>query len=327
MLQFLDPTWQTFPPKYPIKNGEPQGLLIGDDLVIFGGFTNSFTIATNRTYARDLTGAISSEWRRMDDMPLVLGITHAATVAVGQKVYFCGGYQGPHPGPHVPYCFIYDHSKLPGTGQWSDFPFLPNGGTAGAGMIYDSVRNMLFYSGGGQRVIPNSVHPIDMSDTWKISLNDPSSGWVASAPIPYQANHLSYVTHRDETGTERHFFLAGQKQEYEANGNLVDNYEFVAASETWIRRADIPFSRGHAAASTRAVGCGFIIGGGSTNSNSTARKRIADISYYDIPSDTWTAGIGMLPHEGATPVVVIHPNGYMHFVNAAPSSNRRRIAA
>jgi hypothetical protein len=301
--------------------------LVGDDLVIFGGFTNSFTIATNRTYARDLTGAISSDWRRMDDMPLVLGITHAATVAVGQKVYFCGGYQGPHPGQHVPYCFIYDHSKAPGSGQWSNFTFLPNGGTAGAGMIYDSVRNMLFYSGGGQRVIPNSVHPIDVSDTWKISLTDPSSGWMPSTPIPYQANHLSYVTHQDEKGTERHFFLAGQKQEYESSGNLAENYEFVAGGETWIRRADMPFPRGHAAASTRAVGCGFIIAGGSANSNSTRKNRIADISYYDILSDAWTAGIGMLPYEGATPIVVIHPNGYMHFVNASPSSNRRRIAA
>jgi N-acetylneuraminic acid mutarotase len=301
--------------------------LVGDDLVIFGGFTNSYTIATNRTYAQDLSGAISSEWRRMDDMPLVSGITHAATVAVGQKVYFCGGYQGPHPGPHVPYCFVYDHSKPPGTGQWSNFTFLPNGGTAGAGMIYDSVRNMLFYSGGGQRLIPNSVHPIDVNDTWKISLSDPSSGWVASTPIPYSANHLSYVTHIDAIGNERHFFLGGQQQEDESNGNLAENYEFVAASETWIRRADLPFPRGHTAASTRAIGCGFIIGGGSANSNSTSKYRIADVSYYDIPSDTWTAGIGTLPQEGATPIVVIHPKGYMHFVNAAPSSFRRRISA
>jgi Kelch motif len=325
-VKFIDTTWQNFNPTYPIKTGEPHGLLVGNDLIIFGGFTNAFTIATNRTYARDVTNE-NSTWRRMDDMPLASGVTHAATVSIGTMVYICGGYYGPHPGPHIPYCFVYDHSKAPGNGQWSNFTNLPNGGTAGAGMIYDSLRNTLYYTGGGQRLTPGSVNPIDVNNTWKFSLNDPASGWLASTPIPYSANHLSYVTNVNAMGQERHFVLAGQHAENECCGNLADHFEFLAANETWIRRASMPFPRGHAAASTRAIGNGFIIAGGSANSNSTKKNRTDDVSYYDIPTDTWTASIGVLPTPGATPIVVVHSNGYMYFVNAAPTSSRRRISA
>jgi hypothetical protein len=267
----------------------------------------------------------------MDDMPLPMGITHMATVGVnGTLVYLCGGYYGSHPGPHTPICFLYNHSILPGMGkQWSYLPSLPNNGSAGGGMIYNTKLNTLFYAGGGQRLQRNNVHPVDVNDTWKLTLGNISNGWVPSTPIPYQANHLSYVTHRDSLGNERHFMLGGQMSENECCGNVAYNYEFVPESETWIQRASMPIPRGHTASSTRAIGCGFIIAGGSLNNALGQKKlnRTDDVSYYDIYNDIWTASIGKLPGIGATPIVDIHSNGYMHFINALPISDRRRISA
>jgi Kelch motif len=301
-------------------------LLIGNDIVLFSGFLQNLTITTNQTYARNILES-NSAWRRMDDMPTPIGITHAAILAIGTKVYICGGYIGGHPGPHVPNCFVYDHSAPPGMQQqWSHFTPLPEGGSGGGGMIYDSVRNALFYAGGGQRVVAGSPHPVDIHNTWKFELNDPKSGWVASAPFPYLANHLSYVTHADRFGTERHFFLGGQVGEYECCSNFGLNFEFIASTETWVRRSSMPLPRGHASSSTRAIGCGFIIAGGSVNSENSFKNRTDDISYYDIPTNTWTTGIGSLPERIATPIVDIHKNGYMYFVAGLPSNGQRQIS-
>ena len=88
----------------------------------------------------------------------------------------------------------------------------------------------------------------------------------------------------------------------------------------------MPSGRGHATASTRPIGCGFIVAGGSVNGVTTKKNRTTDILYYDIPSDMWTS-IGHLsvrfPH--ATPLVDVHANGYMYYINRK-GSNRRRIA-
>ena len=288
--------------------GEPQGLLVNtNDLVVFSGFMKGLTVVANRTYARDVR-YLNSTWRRMDDMPMTSGITHMATVSVGSIVYLCGGYHGAHPGPHTSKCFQYDQSIAPDTGQqWSSLPDLPNGGSAGGGMIYSTAYNSLYYAGGGQRLVLGSVHPVDVNNTWKLALHNISAGWIPSTPIPYLANHLSAVTHRDTLGYERHFMLAGQVSENECCGNLGYNYEFFPNNETWIQRASMPIPRGHAASSTRAIGCGFIIAGGSINNptGNNARIRTDDISYYDIYSDTWTTAIGSLPTIGATPIVDI----------------------
>jgi hypothetical protein len=164
-----------------------------------------------------------------------------------------------------------------------------------------------------------------MNNTYRYSFDNPSAGWMATSPLPYKGNHLSYVTHTDVYGRERHFFLGGQEAEFECCRNVADNYEFIASTETWVRRASMLLARGHASASTRPIGCGFIIAGGSINAvnGSTVRTRTSDVSYYDIPSDAWTS-IGSLPTKIATPLVDIHPDGYMYTSNN--QLNRRRIS-
>ena len=320
--QFLDATWTNFAPNFATV--ESTGLLVGNDFLAFSGFTNNFQGTTNQTFARDIT-VVNSPWRRMDDIPLAISITHAATVRIGMKVYLCGGYLGAHPGPHVASCFIYDHSVPPGNGtQWTQFTDLPNNGYAGGGMIYDSIRDALYFAGGGQRLQPGNPHPVDFNRTFKYSFQNQSAGWVEVAPIPYKGNHLSSVT-QTYLGEERHYFVGGQKGEFEVSQNLADLYEFVASNETWVQRTVMPFGRSHSTASTRPIGCGFIVAGGSVNSATAVKNRTLDILYYDIPTDNWTS-IGTLSIKvpQATPLVDIHSNGYMYYINGK-STNRRRI--
>ena len=209
----------------------------------------------------------------MDDMPVDIGITHAAVVGIGMKFYMCGGYSGIRPGPHVSNCFIFDQSKAPGNGQWSTFTNLPSGGSAGGGMVFDSKKRMLYYSGGGQRLTTDSLETTDITATWKISIDTPSNGWVRSTPFPYKANHLSAVTTNVPVGQERHFFIGGQRGENELNGNVKDMFEFLPSNETWVRRASLPSARSHTTSSTRALGCGFIMAGGTTRTTRYGNSR------------------------------------------------------
>jgi N-acetylneuraminic acid mutarotase len=311
--------WERFSPDYPVNPIEAQAAIIGNDLFISGSFDSTYTSATNRSYARDISVA-NGPWRPMDAMPVAVGITHAALVAIDTKVYICGGYQGPASGQHVDTCFVYDHTKAPGTGQWSAFPSLPNNGTGGGAMLYDSGKNALYYTGGAQRPIVGSRFAKDVTSTWKFSFNEPSNGWVASTPIPYSANHQSVVTNRNFLGQERHFVLGGQKGDNEITKNVADMFEFVASNETWIRRASLPYERSHTSISTHALGCGFVIAGGSRNGQKL--NRTSDIHYYDIPSNNWTM-IGSLPNVGATPAVFIDDKNFMYYIDHKRSSRRQ----
>ena len=320
----MDPDWDRIPPEYPIDTAEVQAAMLGNSLFISGGFTNSFTSVTTQSFARDVT-RVDSPWREMEDMPVAIGITHAAVVVIGMKMYMCGGYSGIRPGPHVSNCFIYDHSKAPGKGQWSRFTSLPNGGSGGGGMIYDSENRMLYYAGGGQRRTADSLATTDITDTWKISIDRPSNGWVRSTPFPYKANHLSAVTTNVPVGQERHFFVGGQRGENELNGNVGDMFEFITATETWIRRASLPSARSHTTVSTHAIGCGFIMAGGTLNSDGAKKVRTSEILYYDVPNNRWTT-IGDLPTPLATPPVFVDAeNEFIYYVGSRKTSRSKIV--
>ena len=257
-------------------------------------------MATTETYALDMTISNAS-WRRMDDMPFPQGLTHLGIAVSGMKAYLCGGYVGGSLGTHAANCFIYDHSKLPGSGvQWSSFASLPMGGRSGGGMIYDTASNSLVYASGSQRPISGQRSAIDFVDTFVYSISNPNDGWVKKSDIPFHANHMNFVTAIDGSGKERHYFFGGQDADNEETGNTALMYEYVVSTDQWIQRASMPFPRGHSAAASRAVSCGFIVAGGRTNTGLTS-----DISYYNTVTNTWTT-IGTLPTEVHTNVCIVH---------------------
>lgn len=196
-------------------------------------------------------------------------------------------------GPHISTCLVYDHSKGKGK-QWEFFPDLPEG-RAGGGMVYDPIRNALIFAGGAERPKAGNANAVDYKHAWMYEFDSP--GWKTLPDIPFLSNHMSYASTKDASGKVRHYFVGGQIGENEYTGNIDVNYEWDAIGEKWIKRADMPFTRGHASSSTNAVPCGYIIAAGSTNEFGKTK----DISYYDIASDSWTK-IGELPNAINTPV-------------------------
>jgi hypothetical protein len=54
-------------------------------MVIASGFLEQYALATARCYARNVK-IPSAPWRRMDDVPISVGITHCAVVVNGMKL-------------------------------------------------------------------------------------------------------------------------------------------------------------------------------------------------------------------------------------------------
>lgn len=217
-------------------------------------------------------------------------------------------YLGGHPGPDITTCLVYDHSIAPGNGdQWETFTPLPEG-QAGGGLVYveGSDGDSLVFAGGAERPLGILGEEKDKPNTWSYSFA--TMEWTSKNDIKFASNHLSYAVARDDQGMPRYFFAGGQVGENERYGNFDKNYEWDAASEDWIERRDIRFARGHSSSSTRAISCGYFLAGGTRNIWGKTR----DISYYDIPSDSWTS-IGDLPEALNTPVCDIDvANGYLY---------------
>jgi hypothetical protein len=156
-------------------------------------------------------------------------------------------------------------------------------GRAGGSLQYVASRNALFFTGGAER--PTLAEYVDFRNSWLYRLDAGLTGtWQPMQDMPFSANHMSYVTARDERGAARYFFLGGQLAENEGNGNIDTNYEWDAVRDVWTPRKKMLIPRGHASSSTLAISCGFIMVAGTTNGSGPTKE----IHYYDIPSDTWT---------------------------------------
>lgn len=302
----------------PKPLAEAQGGVIGNYFFVTCGFDTGFFQTTTDTYRRDLSKP-DAEWEKQDDYPLDEGVTHGATVVIGDKFYICGGYLGGHPGPHIPNCFVFDNSVAPGQGQWTALPDMPDG-RGGGGLTYDSTLNKITYAGGAER--PNAdkewyftaVYTVDYLHAWSLDLGDPEAVWQVEPDIPYFGNHMGFVTALDKDSNEHHFYLGGQVGDLEYTGNVDNNYEWDAMSAEWIEKAPLPFARGHASESTRPISCGFFQAGGSFNDYGVTRE----VTYYDTGTNSWVK-IGDLPVPVRTPVCDVYGE-YMECQSGLPDS-------
>lgn len=302
-LQF-DGDWEWGAYEYPLSVAEAQGGRIGDDLVIIGGFKDGYDATTTDTFALNMSNP-DGGWRPLDSLPVYVGVTHGAFALIGDTTMaMCGGYTGGNLGQETDICFKLDSSKPQGQ-QWSRLDSLPEG-RAGGGLIYDSTLQQLVYTGGAQRPTAGVGISIDFNTTWIYDFQNPAAGWTDSSPLPFHGNHMSFVTAKDNLGRERHFILGGQEAENEDNGNTKEVYEWDASSRSWIEHPDMPFTRGHAASATKAISCGFLMAGGTTNDYGM----VPDISYYDVPTGKWTR-LGELPNAVNTAVCDIG-GGYLY---------------
>jgi hypothetical protein len=189
--------------------------------------------------------------------------------------------------PASPQCFLYTHGNVPGT-QWTSLPNLPDQ-RAGGSLLYSKARHSLIFATGA-----SIKDTFDWYTVWELSLHNTTAGWKSRNNIPYRANHVGGAT-VTYGGVERHYVLGGQNASNEQYGNYNMLYEYIANTDTWTRKADMPQATGHISASTLAYNdCGVIILGGANNC----------WCHTSIGSNNWTK-IGDLPVALNTPVCSI----------------------
>lgn len=92
MKQFVG-QWEPMQ-QHPKPLAESQGGIIGGQyLLMTGGFDAGYGQTTSDTYRLDLSDP-NAVFEKQDSYPRALGITHGASLIIGDKFYICGGYLG-----------------------------------------------------------------------------------------------------------------------------------------------------------------------------------------------------------------------------------------
>lgn len=278
-------------PYYPIEVSEAQGGIVTvkgvKHLVVVGGYLHGTNFdVTDKVYSIKIDDDIANaKWIRRAKMPQA--ITHVGQVAVGHKLFMCGGFLGKHPGPSIDNCYVYDMLM----DEWRDLPSLPHK-RAGGGIVHIKKTNSLFFAGGILRKA-GSLHGIDHDDSYMLDLDkDWSIGWIQKASFHNPRNHMSAIE-----VDERYFFIGGQHRGNEETGNQKALTEYVPNENKWYKRANMPYGIGHLSASTPKWGGGFLVIGGVQN----RRVKSDNILFYDIPADSWIE-VGKYPRSVQTPV-------------------------
>lgn len=272
----------------PIPRFEGLSAVVNGKLYTFAGFTEQrrddhVLVATNQVHVYDPG---TDRWTRCADMPVA--ITHLNPAVDGTAVWFAGGFEGNHPGPASNAVWKYDTA----TDQWNAGPPLP-AARGGGGLV--RVGRTLHYVGGYFGALQEPSSP----DHWALAL-DGGRSWEKRAPLPVSRGHLGVVARGEK------IYIVGGSLTHHPNTRdtaRVDVYD--ARSDTWTAVSSLPFPRSHFEPGTFLFGDRiFIVGGRDDQSRTLSEMELADITAYDIATDTWRE-VGMLPYRIRAPVAQV----------------------
>lgn len=305
-LSLSSVTFKRVYPNYPKKVFEAQGTTLGDKIYVMGGFYK-FPGTTMEVYRRSFTTA-NAPWEKRSPMPQPL--THVAQAVSGTLFCGAGGYWDRHPGMSVSSVFCYEAS----TDAWMRLPNLP-ADRAGGGMVFHEhagARELIF-AGGVDREFNSLRKHTDFGTTWRLDLNNLADGWRnAGATMPNPRNHMAGIA-----TCGRYFFVGGQHQEEEANGNQNTVSEFLPAENRWRNVAPMPIKLGHISASVMAYRCGVLVVAGTTQ----GYKRSSAVFYYDAAKNFWKK-VGDLPVACTTPVCGVNGQTVMCATGSGAAQER-----
>jgi N-acetylneuraminic acid mutarotase len=227
----------------PVVRDEAGTATVGDNLFVFGGYSDYVWTAVNRV---DVYNVKTNVWTQLRDMPKPLN--HVAMAVQGTKVWMMGGYLGENPGPSVRDVYIYDTV----TDTYTAGPSLPEERGAGAASI---VGNKLVYFGGTDNG-PNDTRN-DKGTTWTLDLGNSSGGWTRVAKLPNNRNHLGAVTIGGDI-----YAVGGQHSDQTTSDVLADVHRYNPKLDRWTAVASLPGVTSHILAATLAYDGHILVVGG-----------------------------------------------------------------
>ncbi|MEO1235693.1 MAG: malectin domain-containing carbohydrate-binding protein [Planctomycetota bacterium] len=240
-----------------------------DNLVyVFGGFADDLTDKLEDGYVYDIR---NDEWTRLADMPTAVNHLNVVYDEVLNQAWFVGGFKGEFPGEPTDEAWIYDVA----TDTWSAGPALPDELSSGATAI---VGRELHYVGGFPTRDQDGV-----TDHYVLDLDNLGAGWSTSVAAPIGRGHASAAVVGDTL-----YIFGGQNHHRSSPTDLDEVYAFDTVTDTWSRKADLPFVWSHNEPSTFvANGRVFIAGGRNRPGDSSNRNQVNDFYAYDPELDVW----------------------------------------
>lgn len=251
----------------PLARFEANGVVIGGELWVLGGFTSATLQVTRRV---DRYDPASDSWRAGPDLPGAE--THFATVAVGSDIIVVGGFTGNFSSAARPPTTDAVWRWSAANAAWSAGPPLPSPGAAFAWALL-----------GGELHLAGGLGPDGNTDThthvvWNLAGAGP---WTTGAPLPDARNHGGGAA-----SGGRFYAIAGRHQWDETAGDVATVNQFDPATGAWTNRAPIPIARSEIAASTSVMSDGrILVVGGSV----AGVMPNGDVLIYDPIGDAWSA--------------------------------------
>ena len=280
-VTLIDPSfaWSPAAP-CPTPRFEANGVLVGGELWVMGGFVSAALDVTNGV---DIYDPATDAWRAGPDLPGAQ--THVGVVGVGNDVVVVGGFRGKFGSARAPAAAeVWRWRSL--DGLWSPGPSLPK---ASAAFAWGLIGSVLHIAGGlgADGGTDTSAHLI-----WDLA---GAEAWVVAPPLPNPRNHGGGAV------VDGLFYaLAGRHAWNETAGDQTDVNAFDPSTGLWKARAPIPIARSEIAASTSAMSDGrILVVGGSL----AGIRPSADVLIYDPGVDTW-ARLPALPEPRKGTVAV-----------------------
>ena len=257
-------SWSVASPS-PIARFEANGVVVGGELWVMGGFTSSSLEVTRRVHIYD---PAADSWRPGPDLPEAE--THIAAVTVGSDVIVAGGFSGRFYGAPSPTTASTWRWRA-ATADWAPGPTLPS---AGAGFSWALLGTTLHLAGG---LAADGVTDADVHYVWDVA---GAAGWTTAAALPNARNHGGGAA-----SGGLFYALGGRHGWNEVSGAVADVHAFDPASGEWRVRAPLPSARSEIGASTFALGDGrIIVVGGSLPYVIPSDEVFA----YDPVGDSWS---------------------------------------
>jgi N-acetylneuraminic acid mutarotase len=242
----------------PLARGARQETAVaamGGEVYVIGGFTGlGAIVATVEAY-----DPVTDQWRDVPDLPAA--VHHANAAAIGDRVYVLGFLRGTG--------FVADgRGWVLASGQWTPIRSMTTGTERGASGV--AVAGGKIYVAGGYRA----------GSVGDFSVYDPSNdSWTELGLLPEPLDHLI------AGGLEEQVVIAGGRSG-SITGHRTTVRAFDPVFQEWTLRADLPTSRGGAAAAV-LEGRLFVFGG-EGNPTPGSRGVFPNTEGYDPRMDRWS---------------------------------------
>lgn len=252
----------------PLARFEGQSVVVGERLYVFGGYTDSSIIP--KSFEVNVYNPADDTWDTLPELPRPL--THAGTATDGRSIYLAGGVVGSED-PQ-------DTAKIPATTEvwrfdtltevWSAMPPLPQPRGAGALVV---LGDALHYFGG-----TGEDRYQEVGEHWALPLS--GGAWRSLAPLPNPRNHIAGVVVANAI-----YAVGGQHGHNETLVTQASVERYDPATDSWTRRASLPYGLGHVGNSTVAVDGLIYVVGGETGGYGLYTDNVL---VYDPELDAWS---------------------------------------